>query len=257
MGVDQEPAPTEQRPELSRVERLSNPPVDDSKRVASFVIKAEEDAAEAAARKRDQIKISEVKGSLALESASGENNIRQHFLTYRGVGQKDIERIQILKVKDLPGYYQSQREFLRDERLDEISIAIVPDDIWKNIKGSQPSQSDAENGLISFKQSYFEAEESPDKSAWLCHELAHCQNYLDSESLAEYQGNMHKLAFEDIKTEYTYPNNLVEKFTFTKQFQYLKQQGKSREDILKMLSNEYNEEDFPFFNRLMDGVYAK
>lgn len=68
---------------------------------------------------------------------------------------------------------------------------------------------------------------------------------------------MQRFAFEDLETEYTYPNNPVEQFTFTKQFQYLKEQGKSREDVLKMLSHDYNEEDFPFFNRLLDSVYEK
>jgi hypothetical protein len=49
----------------------------------------------------------------------------------------------------------------------------------------------------------------------------------------------------------------VEQQVFTKQFQYLKEQGKSRENVLKMLSHDYNEKDFPFFNRLLDGVYGK
>jgi len=68
---------------------------------------------------------------------------------------------------------------------------------------------------------------------------------------------MQRFAFEDLKTEYSYPNNPVEQYTFTKQFQYLKEQGKSREDVLAMISEHYEEEDFPFFNRLLDSVYGK
>ena len=79
---------------------------------------------------------------------------------------------------------------------------------------------------------------------------------MDSKSPEEYQDNMQKYAFDDLGTEYTYPNNPVEQFTFTKQFQYLKEQGKSREDVLAMISKYYEEEDFPFFNRLLDNVYG-
>jgi len=174
---------------------------------------------------------------------------------YLGLKEGDIERVSLLKAKDLPGQYQAQRESLHDEKLDGITIAVIPDDLW--IKGSQPSESIAENQLILIKQSYFEAQENPDEIAWLCHELAHCQNFLDSESPEAYQSNMQKFAFEDLKTEYTYPNNPVEQFAFTKQFQYLKEQGKSREEVLTMLGKYYHEEDFPFFNKLLDSVYGK
>jgi hypothetical protein len=87
--------------------------------------------------------------------------------------------------------------------------------------------------------------------------LAHCQNFLDSESAEAYQKNMQTFAFDDLRTEYTYPNNRVEQQTFAKQFQYLKEQGRSREDVLTMLGKYYHEEYFPFFNRLLDGVYGK
>ncbi|MBI2641865.1 hypothetical protein HYW87_04750 [Candidatus Roizmanbacteria bacterium] len=166
-----------------------------------------------------------------------------------------VERIGLLRAKDLPKNYQAQHEALHDERLDGVTIAVVPDDLWG--KGSQPSESSAEKQLILIKQSYFEAQENPDEIAWLCHELAHCQNFLDSESAEAYQKNMQTFAFDDLKTEYSYPNNPVEQFTFTKQFQYLKEQGKGREDVLAMLGKYYHEEDFPFFNRLLDSVYGK
>ena len=161
--------------------------------------------------------------------------------------------MKLLKAKNLPKHYQTQLKAFHDKRLDNVTIAIVPDELW--VKGNQPSESDAEKQLISIKQSYFEAQENPDEIAWLSHELAHCQNFLDSESPEAYQKNMQKIAFEDLKTKYPYPNNPVEQFAFTQQFQYLKKQDKSRENILKMLGRYYHEEDFPFFNRLLDGVY--
>jgi hypothetical protein len=188
-----------------------------------------------------------------LRRADDQQATKQQLQEYLDLNEADVERVSLFKAKDLPEQYQSQREFLRDERLDGITVAVVPDDLW--VKGSQPSESSAENRLILFKQSYFEAREDPDEIAWLCHELAHCQNFLDSGSSEEYHDKMRKPAFEDLQTEYTYPNNPVEKDAFTKQFQYLREQGKSREEVLAMLGGYYREEDLPFFNRLLDGVY--
>lgn len=204
---------------------------------------------------KDGAKIAEIKVSLDLEQAEDQKSTKQHLQEYLGLKDGDVERLLLLKVKNLPEQYQAQHEAFHDERLDGITIAVIPDDLW--VKGSQPSESSAENQLILIKQSYFEAQENPDEIAWLCHELAHCQNFLDSKSPEEYQGNMQRFAFDDLKTEYTYPNNPVEQYTFTKQFQYLKEQGKSREDVLAMLSEHYEEENFPFFNRLLDGIYGK
>lgn len=249
MGIDSEPTPINQQPELPKVEAQTRPPVDDSEGLTSRNLKAEE------ARKRDQAKIAEVRDSLGLEQAKERNGIKQHLQEYLGLKEGAVEKIGLLKAKDLPKKYQAQREALHDERLDGVTIAVVPDDLWG--KGNQPSESSAEKQLILIEQSYFEAQENPDEIAWLCHELAHCQNFLDSESPEAYQGNMQKIAFEDLKTEYTYPNNPVEQFTFTKQFQFLKEQGKSREDVLAMLGKYYHEEDFPFFNRLLGGVFGK
>ncbi|MEK7189430.1 MAG: hypothetical protein AAB666_00415, partial [Patescibacteria group bacterium] len=160
------------------------------------------------------------------EARVANDGIKQYLQKYLDIEQKDAERIELLKIKDLPKNYQAQRDAFHDERLDRVTIAVVPDDLW--VKGGQPSESSAEKQLILIKQSYFEAQENSDEIAWLLHELAHCQNFLDSESPEEYQANMQRPAFEDLKTENTYPNNFVEQFTFTKQFQYLKEQGKSR-----------------------------
>lgn len=251
MSIEGEPKPNDQQPELPKVKTSIKPPVDDSEGLASRDLEAEKEVA----KKQDEAKIAEIRTSLGLEQASEQNDIKQLLQEHLGIEQKDAERIELLKAKNLPKHYQAQREALHDERLDGVTIAVVPDDLW--VKGSQPSESSAEKQLIKIKQSYFEAQENPDEIAWLCHELAHCQNFLDSETPEEYQGNMQKFAFEDLKTEYTYPNNPVERFAFTKQFQYLKEQGKSRENILAMISEHYDKEDIPFFNRLLDDVYEK
>ena len=183
------------------------------------------------------------------------SDLQKHLQEYFELQEGVVERIELLKVKDLPKNYQTQREALHDERLNGFTIAIIPDDLW--VKGDAPSESSAENYLISIKQSYFENQENPDEIAWIIHELAHCQKFLDSESAEAYQKDMQTFAFEDLKTEYSYPNNPVEQYTFTKQFRYLKEQGKNRENVLTMLSEYYKEEDFPFFNRLLDSVYGE
>jgi len=251
MSIEDRSKQINQQPELPKVETPAKSQTDDSEGLTSRNLKREQ----AKAKKRDDVKIAEIRASLGLEQAKDEKATKQHLQEYLGLKEGDVERVALLKAKNLPEQYQAQREALHDERLDGVTIAVVPDDLW--VKGSQPSESSAENQLILIKQSYFEAQENPDEIAWLCHELAHYQNFLDSESAKEYQGNMKKFAFEDLKTEHTYPNNPVEQFTFTKQFQYLKKQGKNREEVLAMLGEHYEEEDFPFFNRLLDGVYGK
>lgn len=205
--------------------------------------------------KQNDAKIAEIKASLNIEQTDKTKNLQQHLQKYLELKEDVVERIGLLKAKNLPKNYQAQREALYDERLDNVIIAVIPDDLW--IKGNQPSESNAENQLILIKQSYFETQEKPDEIAWMIHELAHCQNFLDSKSTEAYQKNMQTFAFNDLKTEYSYPNNLVEKHAFTKQFQYLKKQGKSKENVLSMLNEHYNKEDFPFFNRLLDYVYEK
>lgn len=225
---------------------------DKDKNKVSYIDLAHEDAI-IENKIRDEAKIAEVRASLGLEQATDHSRIKKHLREYLGIEQKDADRIELLTAENLPEHYQAQREALHDKRLDGVIVAVIPDDLW--VKGNQPTESSAEKQLISIKQSYFEAQENPDEIAWLCHELAHCQNFLDSESPEQYQSNMQKFAFEDLKTEYTYPNNPVEQFTFTKQLQYLKEQGKSRKEVITMLGEYYNEEDFSFFNRLLDDVY--
>ena len=70
-----------------------------------------------------------------------------------------VERIGLLKAKDVPKTTKPSARLFHDKRLDEVTIAVVPDDLW--IKGSQPSESSAERQLILIKQSYFEAQGNP------------------------------------------------------------------------------------------------
>lgn len=191
----------------------------------------------------------------SLETPPKYEAVKRRLHDYLGIKDGDVEKIVLLETRNLPPNYQAQFKAVEDERLADVTIAVVPDDLW--VKGSQPSESDAENKLILIKQSYFEAQENPDEIAWLCHELAHCQSFLDCESPEEYQAKMQKFAFPDLQTEYSYPNNPIEQVAFTKQMHYLKILGKSREDIITMLGKYYDESDFPFFNRLLDDVYKE
>ncbi|EKE15953.1 MAG: hypothetical protein ACD_11C00070G0006 [uncultured bacterium] len=249
MNVEQGNPPMEQIPKQPRLEKPAIPQNPDLERMSSGNLEIDKETA----KKRDDAKIAEIEASLGLEQTDRTEDLRQHLREQLDLKEGDVERIGLISVKELPKNYQTQREALHDARLDDVTIAVIPDDLWE--KGSQPSESSAERQLISIKQSYFEAQENPDEIAWLLHELAHCQNFLDSESAEEYQKKMQTFAFEDLKTEYSYPNNPVEQYTFSKQLQFLKEQGRSREDILKMLSEYYKKKDFPFFNRLLDSVY--
>ncbi|MEI7620757.1 MAG: hypothetical protein WCJ57_04290 [Candidatus Falkowbacteria bacterium] len=183
-----------------------------------------------------------------------DGGLRQYLRECLGLNDSNIEKIESMKAKDLSKNYQTQFEVLNDSRLNDVVIAIIPDDLWK--KGSQPSESFAEKQLISMKKSYFETQEKSDEIAWMIHELAHCQSFLNSETVENYQKNMQTAAFDDLEAEYFYPNNLVEQHAFTKQFEFLKEQGKSRDDIVEMINKYYHKEDLPFFDRLLDDVYG-
>jgi len=92
-----------------------------------------------------------------------------------------------------------------------VKILVIPDEVWQK---SQPSESAADNQFISFKESYFKQTEKTDEIAFMIHELAHCKRYLDSDSPEAYQKDMQTFAFDDIKSEYTHPNNKVENTLF-------------------------------------------
>jgi len=187
-----------------------------------------------------------------IEFRESENNGAKNFLReYLHLEDQDLKKISFIKAGDLPGVYKAQYEALNDARLENITMAIIPDDFWRK---SQPTESSAGNNLILIKQGYFENQENPDELAWTVHELAHCQKFLDSESAEAYQKDMETFAFEDLGGEYPYPNSLVEEWAFGQQLQYLLSQGKSQEEILKMLSQEYTENEMPFFVRIMDNL---
>ena len=170
--------------------------------------------------------------------------LHRHLHEYLDLNEGDVDRITLLNAINLPENYQKQFKFLNDKRLDDVIIAVVPDNLWK--KGRATSESDAEKKLILIKKSSYETQENPDETAWMVHELAHCQKFFDLKSAEEYYKNLE-----------TYPDNPVEEYTFTKQFEFLKEHGKSRESIVGLLEKLYHEEDFPFFNRLMDRVFSK
>jgi hypothetical protein len=191
--------------------------------------------------------------NLSYEQLQDRVAIKDHLQTYLGLPADQIERIALFKAADLPAQYQSQLQALHDARLEAVTIGLVPDDLW--FKGDQPSESHVSQKLIIFKQGYFEKPENVDEIAWLSHELAHCQKFLDSESPEQYQADSVRPAFDDLGSEETYPNNAVEQFAFTKQFDYLKSIGKSKEDVLKMLMVDYEAKDLPFFTKLLVEVY--
>lgn len=89
----------------------------------------------------------------------------------------------------------------------------------------------------------------------MLHELAHCKRFLDSNSPEVYQKDTQTFAFDDIKSKYPYPNNKVEEYAFAQQFEYLKSHGKIKEEITDLLREHYKEEDFLFFNKILDKVY--
>ncbi len=175
--------------------------------------------------------------------------IKKHLVEYYAIEDtKVLDRLGYIEAINLPPQHQKSFDFLNNERLAGTMIVVVPDDLW--FKGEQPSESNAEGDVILFKQSYFE---SADNIAWMTHELAHCQKYKNAPE--QYEQDSQTYAFQDIVGEYAYPNNIVERYTFTKQFEFLKQEGLSREEIFEMIKKEYEESDLPFFERLLDEIF--
>jgi hypothetical protein len=162
--------------------------------------------------------------------------------------QEDLEKVELFDVSKMPEHYQKQLKFLKDERLNDIVVAVVPKELWR--KSSQPSESDAAHGMVLFRQDYWNG---PDNIAWMTHELAHCSKFKDEPE--QYQKDSQTFAFDDLGSKYTYPNNKVEEFTFSRQFEYLKEQGMSKEQIVEGLKEEYDEEDFKLLNRLLERVF--
>lgn len=162
--------------------------------------------------------------------------LRDHLTEYLGIEtEEQRETIGFVCAEKLSGRHKEQYDFLADERLADVQIAIVPDELW--VKGSQPSESDAENNLILFKESAFKGE---DAIAWLTHELGHCQKLKDTDA-EQYRND----------SEAGYPDNEVERHAFTKQFEFLKSKGVTKEQILEMLKESYDAEELKFLGSLM------
>lgn len=110
MSVEDMPKSADQQPELQKTETPAKPPTDDSEGLASRDLKTEEEAA----KKRDQAKIAEVRASLGLEQAMEQGKTKQHLQEYLGLKEGDVEKVALLKAKNLPEQYRAQREALHD-----------------------------------------------------------------------------------------------------------------------------------------------
>ncbi|EKE29162.1 MAG: hypothetical protein ACD_2C00212G0002 [uncultured bacterium (gcode 4)] len=179
-------------------------------------------------------------------------NFRSYLSRYINFGQSWFERLSFVKADKLKWIYLEQFQALWDERLQDVVIVIVPDDLWH--KWISPSESHAHENMILFRQGYFESVENPDGIAWMIHELAHCQKFLDSENKEDYFSEMRNPAFIDLPWS-TYPNNAVERYAFGRQFRFLRRLGKKREEILGLLEPYYSVKDFPFFNKILDEAF--
>jgi len=181
-------------------------------------------------------------------------SLKEHLAKYLELKKSDdINRIRLVSMSEVIAehpQYKKQFEFLNDERLSSIKIGIVPKNLW--VKGKQPSESHAERNLILFREDYFN---DSDGIAWMTHELAHCLRFLDSKDT--YASDSQTFAYDDIRSEHPYPNNKVEVFTFRKQFEYLKNLGKTKDGILDMLKEDYSDKDFPFFEKVLNQVFQQ
>lgn len=177
----------------------------------------------------------------------------QKLQDYLNLSDSQLGELDLLKVKEVGAEYHDQIKGFSDDRIKNIELVIVPDKMWH--KGSQESESDPAKNLILFKKSYFENKDKPDEIAWLSHEFAHCQEFLNSINPQDYEDKMNIPAYFSINTEFTYPNNLIEREAFLRQFQFLKEKGKSRIEILDLISNYYSHEDLTFFEKVLDEIY--
>lgn len=189
-----------------------------------------------------------------IEKGARIDEFKRYLCAYLEI--ESLEKCTFLEAPHLSGFYAKQYDYFEDERLSQVMVCVVPDEIWH--KGMQPSESHVPQGLILLKESYYRQEENPDEIAWLTHELAHCQKLFDSENEQEYQRDSATQAFTEIESDSTYPNNLVEKFTFTKQFSFLKESGVARQRIEELLKEFYpadRQEDWAFLQAVLDAVY--
>ncbi|MCX6779280.1 MAG: hypothetical protein NTU97_03555 [Candidatus Magasanikbacteria bacterium] len=163
-------------------------------------------------------------------------DIKNLLKDYLGLNSsEEVEQIEFLSAASLQGGHQDQLNFLNDPNLSEVIIGVVPDELW--IKGSQPSESMVEKGLILIKKSYFD---QSDDLAWMSHELGHYQAFVATTT---------ELYEQAVRS--SYPDNEVERHAFSKQFAYLQKKGLKKDEILAALSGEYNEEELQFLSLLI------
>lgn len=181
--------------------------------------------------------------------------LRKYLVDYLEIGpDKDPSGIRFESAGALAGEYADQFDFLADRRLAAVEIAVVPDQLW--IKGRQPSESHAARGLILMREGFYWDPAKPvqDEPAWMTHELAHCQQFLDKRE--DYEKDSQRPAFPGIGLD-AYPNNKVEEYTFGRQFEYLRSRDVSRGRVAEMLQEQYDRSDFAFFDRILDRVYGR
>jgi len=204
----------------------------------------------------------ETTGADAVQEAGSEvdhqkriHDLKSHLIEYLSLkSPEDAEKITFVRAADLSGDFGEQFRFFNDERLNETFVAVVPDELWH--KGGQPSESSADRGMILFRGGYYDGEGDgiPDPSAWMTHELAHCQRSIDVGD-NEYNQESETQFFDDLGPD-TYPNNQVEEQAFGRQFAYLKDKKVEREEVTELLEEHYGPDDFKFLNRILDRVYG-
>ncbi len=162
--------------------------------------------------------------------------LKKYLTEYLGLkSPEQANEIKFVSAEKLSGNHKEQYDFLLDKRLADVQIAVIPDDLW--VKGDQPSESDAENNLVLFKESVFSGD---DAAAWMTHEFGHCQKLKDTD-VEQYRKD----------SEAGYPDNEVERHAFKKQFEFLKSGGVTKEQILKLLEEWYEGEELEFLRSLL------
>ncbi len=162
--------------------------------------------------------------------------LKKYLVEYLGLkSPEQANEIKFVSAEKLAGNHKEQFDFLADKRLADVQIAVVPDELW--VKGDQPSESDAEQNLVLFKESAFNGE---DAVAWMTHELGHCQQLKNTDA-EQYRND----------SDAGYPDNGVERHAFAKQFEFLKSNGVTKEQILQMLEEWYHGEELEFLKSLL------
>lgn len=176
-----------------------------------------------------------------------QHELQTHLKEYLGLDFN--EKIELINLDSLTPEQKKQLDCFNQDELAWVKIGIVPEKNWH--KGSQPSESDAKRGIILFNEEYFKEK---DTVAWLTHELAHCAR--NNRKPEAYQEDSITKFYNDIEENNTYPNNKVEKEAFTKQFQYLKNSGLAKEDIITEMEKYYDEHGMKFLNKVLEEIFS-